>query len=131
MCDANNERSIEGLTALAARFIAETNHFLNRFRAHPSVGWPLKSLIGTEIGLPHFSASAGPDRAATPTPLAHSEHASLPEFVLQRNRFRKPAGGNEAGLRAVADSRLTTLASRRRNVRARKGTHLLDPSLPS
>ena len=131
MRDTNNEKSIEGLTALAARFIAETNGFLNRFWAHPSVGWPLKSLIGTEIGLPHCSASAGPDWAATPTPLAHSELAALPEFVLQRNRFRKPAYGHEAGLGGVADSRLTALSSRRRNVRARKRTHLLDSSLPS
>jgi hypothetical protein len=75
MCDANNERSIEGLTALAARFIAETNDFLNRFWAHPSVHWPLKPLIGTGIGLPHCPASASPDRAATPTRLAHSERA--------------------------------------------------------
>src|SRR4051794_358244 len=85
MCDANNEKPTEDLPALAARFIAETNAFLNRFWADPSVRWPMQPPNGTVLGLQRCAASASPDRGAAPTPLAHSEHATLPDFDLQVN----------------------------------------------
>jgi len=107
MCNGNDTNGAEELTSMAARFIAETNAFLDQFWANPRARWPMKAdrrarpepprdVVAAEVG---GGIGTGPD-AAVPARLG-----GVPELVMRIKRLQQsqPADGASAVINAGGD----------------------------
>ena len=86
------------LNGLAAKFIAETNAFLDRFLAHPEVGWPLKCDAATHSGVPLEIVTAGTGTPLVSNPATPFGLAAVPELIARLKRLHQPlrTAGNGA-----------------------------------
>jgi hypothetical protein len=94
----------EKITALAARFIAETNAFLEQFWTNPAVGWPLKRSARAASQLPQEAAPAcaGPLQLPDPVPPIGLAAAQELRAMLKWLYQRRLLGANAAA--AAPDS---------------------------
>jgi hypothetical protein len=104
MCNVDPKKPDE-LTGLAARFIAETNAFLDRFWVHPSVGWPSKLHPPGDAEAPSGTRSAAHRRTVPPNSGASGELVGIAELVARLRRLQQPPsdGGNGSVTQAPGD----------------------------
>ena len=74
MCDVGNKRPNE-VTGLAARFIAETNAFLEQFWARPNIGWPLKLAFLRFLRRPDATSATTVAALGTTRPSDRTNHS--------------------------------------------------------
>ena len=106
MYTVDNKNVDKDLTGMAARFIAETNAFLDLFWAHPSARWPMKLRADAAAG-GESPPAAAPEQPCPNVPLLPTmfgDVAAIPELVARVQRIRQPAPDGGDGTSAPADA---------------------------
>jgi hypothetical protein len=97
MCNGNDTNGQDELTRMAARFIAETNAFLDQFWAQPNVRWPMKANGCADLGLRRHNAAAENGGGVLPDVAPPSVLRVVPELVTRIKRLQQsqtPDGAN-------------------------------------
>src|SRR6185503_709379 len=97
MCNGNDTNGKDELTRMAARFIAETNAFLDQFWAQPNIRWPMKADGCAVLGGRADDVAARANGGTVPDVAPPTALGAVPELVTRIKRMQRsqtPEGSN-------------------------------------
>ena len=89
MCNGNATNGNDELTRMAARFIAETNAFLDQFWARPNVRWPRKADGCADLVVLDDVAPEDGGRGILPVVAPLARLGTVPELVTRIKRLQQ------------------------------------------